>query len=229
MKTNKELIHNQHYFTHSDVLNLIAIGLMLAAGISYVSGVGIFSYLLLALGLPLGVILFIFDSVTRAGERELDEYIARLSFALGKAVEDDRHYEKKKHPRLGRQEISGYEYEEGLMLRIDKSGTLRSSRYTATALYPLREGLCVCSRSFSLTEDACTETVEELPYAALQPLRIEPLARTLTFGKRSFTCKGSRLVIAEKEGRAFSLPLQDDLQIEDYIAAINKLIRAAQE
>ena len=229
MKMNKELLHNQHYFTRSDLLNLVAIGLMLAAGIGYVLNFGLISYLLLAFGLPLGAILFIVNSITRSSEKDLDEYISRLTEDVGRAVEDDKHFDRKIQTRLQKHTVSGYEYRDGVMLRRDKSGKLRASVFTKSRIYPFHEALCIASRTVSLVEDEKSEWTEEIPFVSIACLRVSREEKLLSFGKQQFTAKYIRLVIVRTEGEPFSLPMREDLELEEFLDTLNKQIQKSKQ
>ncbi|MBQ8351455.1 MAG: hypothetical protein IJY20_05380 [Clostridia bacterium] len=229
MKPNKELLHNKHYFERSELMNLVALGLMLAAAISYVVGRGLISYLLLAFGLPLGAFLFIYNSITRSNEKDLDEYISRMTEDLGLTVENDKHFEKKMQARLEKHTVSGYEYREGVMLRQDKSGKLRSSLFTKTRLYPFREALCVNSRTISLVEEEKSEWTEEIAFSEILSLHIQEEERSLFFGKKSFTVKDIRLVIERAGGETISLPMREDLELNEFLDTLNKQIAKSKQ
>jgi hypothetical protein len=148
---------------------------------------------------------------------------------VGRAVEDDKHFERKIQARLQKHTVSGYEYREGVMLRQDKSGKLRASLFTKSRIYPFREAVCVASRTVSLIDSETSEWTEEIPFSTIECLRVSREERQLSFGNKQFAVKDIRLLIERTEGEAVSLPMREDLELEEFLETLNKQIEKSKQ
>lgn len=229
MKTNKkELLHNTHYFTRSELPSYIGIGLMVLAGILYFAGRGMWTYLSVVVGLPVGFLLFLITSITRSSEKDIDAFIALRTEDVGTEVENDKHYEKKSLRRLPPHRVEGYEYADGLLLRRDKKGSLRSSHYTKTAVYAFTTGVCFASRTLSLVDEETKETRVEIPYADIRSIRVGEESKTLTFGKKTFEAKQTCLLVEAANVR-LAFPMQASLETDEFLENLNRQIALAQK
>ncbi|MBQ2767957.1 MAG: hypothetical protein IJF49_07790 [Clostridia bacterium] len=216
--------HNVNYFKKSDGLKTIGTGMMVVGilglwlGWSY----SYYLYFISTIALPVGLVLFMFGSVGRASEEDMDSCIKSIGDGLDSLLENDKKLSKKRLAHISPMMAEGYEYSDGLMYTKAKSGTVRSSEYTKAILYILSDSLCIVRRTASLIADnARTETVE-IPYDMLAQAEIRTADKTVSFGKRQFHVKETRLFVTYGDALVFSTPIHNDITADQFVDKIRK-------
>ncbi len=224
MATKKELKSNTNYFLKNETMKFVGIGLMILSAVLFYFGWGWIAYILTCTGLPVGFILFLFSTFGRSSEGDIDEYIKKNTQNVELKTEDDKHFEKRLSKRVDHITAEGYEYSGDVMLKKAKNGTIRSSLYTKSVIYPLDNALFISSRTISLISDEKHDEVLEIPYANITSLRFEDEYKQLSFRKNSFRTKVSTLIIEDSDGKSLCLPMHSSVETDTFVERINELI-----
>ena len=224
MNTKKDFKPNANYFLRNEAMKFVGIGLMLLSAFLFYFGWGWISYIIMSLGLPVGFLLFLFSTFGRSSESDIDLYIKNATQAIEINTEEDKAFEKRMSKRLSPETAEGYEYSDGVMLKKAKNGTIRSSVYTKSILYPLDNALFISYRTVSLISDEITEEKIEIPYSDITSLRFEEVHEQLKFRKASFRTRVSRLIIDYSDGKTLRLPIQSSVQTDTFVERINEFI-----
>ncbi len=216
--------HNINYYKKSDTMKLVGIALALVGFAMLFFGFGWISYILATIGLPTGVVLFFVGSAARSSEADIDECIKRGSEGMEVALEDDRHYAKRIIKHQPPITLEGYEYDDDLMFKKAKNGSVRSSRYTKAIVYILSDRLYVSEGSIYLTEDRVDKRILELGYEDISKVEIHREEKSVSFNKKSFAVKVCRFEVYVKDSVEWSVPMNDDVGIEKTIEKLNLMI-----
>jgi hypothetical protein len=216
--------NNLNYFKKSDTPKFVGMGLMVVGIFLLWLGWSYVSYIMSAVFIPVGLVLFFVGSSGRASDSEIDAFIKRRLGGMEVDLSEDRAYTKRVLKHIPPQSIEDYVYREGLMLTKAKNSSLRSSEYTRSLLYILSDALYIPTRTVALTEDRVDNKLYEIPYDIIQNVEIVRDRRTLTFGKKSFSAKITRLCISYGDGLTFSTPIHDDVTADALVDTIKKAI-----
>ena len=226
MKKQKGFLDNEHYFTKNETLKWIGIILIVLAGLCYFFGWGFVSYIIMSIGLPLGAILCIVGSFGRSSESYIDEYIKRhIDEKMEMVPEEDKHFTKRQLKHIEPMDFRANVYRDGVMLRKGKNGTIRSSEYARTVVYPLDTAILVCFRKISVISDERLEDSIEIPYIDISEFKMLKESRTLSFNGKAFKVTATELYIEYGDGEVFSMPMQDNIKTDAYIEKINEQIK----
>ena len=212
-----------NYFKRSDTPKYIGMGLMIVGFLLLWLGWGYISYILMALFIPTGIVLFLVGSSGRADDGEIDAFIKRRTEGMEVDLEEDRNYNKRILRHLPPESIENYVYRDGLLLTKAKNASLRSSEYTKAMIYTLSDSLYIPVRTISLVEDRVENRLYEIPYALLEGVELAREQKTLTFGKRSFVAKICLLTLTYDGGTVLQLPIHDDVSADRLVEKILKL------
>lgn len=191
--------------------------LLLWFGWSYIT------YLISVVFIPVGVIMFIVSSSGRSSDSDIDNDVKRKTEGLEKDLGEDKKYSRKILKHIPPETVGGYEYEEGLMLTKAKNGSVRSSEYTKAVIYILSDCLYIPRRTVSLVSEDVRDTLFEIPYEMIKGVEITREDKMLTFGKRTFNVKKTRLVISYGDGLTFSAPIHDDVNADALVDKITRI------
>ena len=192
----------------------------------YFVGWGIISWIITCTFIPAGAVLFIVGSSGRSGDDDIDDYIALHTRELDPGLDLDKNFAKRISKHRAPVEIRGYEFGEDLMYAKMKNGTVRTSEYTASVIYMLIDGLYIVSRNISLISDEeRADKIFELPYGEIDRVTLSSETKNFIFNKKSFTAKDTRLCIDMKGGDSVSLPIHDDLNSEQLVENIDRILK----
>lgn len=221
MKKNP-MKNNINYFRMSDSGRLIGGALLVLGLLSLWLRI---SWIATVIFVPVGLALFLYTSIVRAGDADIDAEIAKRMEELEFHPEEDpdlsRKVIKNQEPFLA----EGYVLREGLMLRRDKTSRLRSSEYSRAILHLLSDRLCIQHRVVSLVEDRTVTHSYQIPYASLQGVSILRSQETLTFNKKSFPTSVTLFQLTSSEG-SITFPINDDVEADHLVERIEKLKEA---
>ena len=226
MTNKKDLKSNSNYFLKDESMKFVGIGLMILAAVLFYFGRGWIGYILMCVSLPAGFLLFLLSTFGRSSESDIDEYIKKATENLEINVEEDKNFEKRLSKHLPVETAEGYEYSDGVMLKKAKNGSIRSSVYTKSILYPLDTALFISYRTISLVSEDKTEEKLEIPYSDINSLRFEEEHKQLKFRKNSFRTRIDTLVIEYSDNKTLCLPIQSSVQTDTFVERINELIAA---
>ena len=232
MDDRQDLKRKQNYFKQSDAPRIVGLGLLLVGFILlFCSGYLDVKYVLVIfawIAMPVGLVLFIVAGTMRTDEENIDKHIEDQLMGLEISAAEEDKYRKRllpqKHPRV----LEGYEYREGLMLRRDKVNTLRSSEFSRTLLYLLRDGFFLVTRTVSLVDSDWREQRVEVVLSDICGVELCEEQKHLTFEKHAFEARDVRLVFRYRDGGTYSVPVHRDLDLEEFVEQCGEWLGAGE-
>lgn len=218
---------NIHYFTQTDLCKNLGIALMAVGLLLLVFGWSYLSFILMTVSIPTGLILFLVGSSRRSSEKDLDAAIERATAELEPVEEEAEKLNRRALKKIAPILAGGYELREGLMLKKDKSGKMRSSKYTKSYLMPLSDALYVSTRTVSLVEDQKKDLSLQIPYREIESITLVRTERELSFQKKLLRVKECRFSVTYHTGEVFSLPIQDDVLTEQFTEDLQACVKQA--
>ena len=220
-----KLKNNVNYFKKNDSLKFIGAAMAILGFLLYYVGWGWISYIIICTFIPAGAVLFIVGSSGRASEDDIDEFIKIKTRELDPNLDLDKDYSKRIMKHSEAINAEGYEYRQGLMFKKPKSGTVRSSEYTASVIYTLTDAFHLTSRSFSLVSDEEPVTSSrEISFDSIKTVEFRDETKRLTFGGNSFSVKDTRLFFVMNDDSEISIPVHDDLNSENLAENFNHIL-----
>ncbi|MBQ9085606.1 MAG: hypothetical protein IJY47_00295 [Clostridia bacterium] len=229
MKAKNELRGNFNYFQKSEWMKYVGLTLVILGAILFVFGWSYLSYLFSIAAVPTGLVLLLARSITSSSDDDIAAYIAGHLENLEIDAENDKDFKARCLKSMEPEVCEGYEYKEGIMLKKPKKGVLRSSEYTKAILYPMKDGIRVSRHTISLVSHDEIRQDIEIPYFHIKRFEIAKEDLKLTFGKNTFALRSVRLEIEYGEDSFLSLPFGENVQTEDFVARIQKLMVSSSE
>lgn len=221
--------HFINYFRRPDSIATTGMGLLVAGIILFFLGwwfFWIFFYIGIPL-LPVGFALYIYGSSGCADENELKKIIKQNTDALSFAdVKESPDYRKRLPRNPTEEDLGGYVYADGVLMKKAKSGAIVSSEYLAGKMLLLDDALLIRTRSFSFIADELRENEMEIPFASIESVEMERESKSFTIGKKEVTVKLCSLVITH-EGVQTRLTHKDDIYADELILTLNRLLKKA--
>ena len=137
--------HNIRYFQNGDGIKTLGAALIIFGAFSFFfisSYDAVWSYVAYMLSyveVPVGLFLFYWNTSRQASDKDIEEAIEEICSAVKIPWEEDKKLSARRRKSIDPLIIRGYEYEEGVMLRKTKNGTLCSSRYIAAEIAVLED------------------------------------------------------------------------------------------
>lgn len=227
MKKDKNHKSQINYFKRSDTLKYVGIVLAVIGVALYMFGWSYISYIIATIALPIGGVLFIFGSSGRASDGDIDEYISKRTEGIEIDLENNLNIKKRILKQVPIETVEGYEYENGLMVTKAKDGSIRTSEYTKSLLYPLSDAIHIVSRKISVIADEVHDDSIEILYSSISDIRIEKEETKLTFEKNSFKASYVRFVVEYDGGKVLSLPARDNASLDNFIEKITRIMSSS--
>lgn len=220
----KHYKNNENYFSKKYILRPLGAVMGILGFLIYFMAWNYVFYILMSIFIPSGIVLFIIGSVGNSSESDLTDMIEEKTVGLEVRFEEDK-YRATRSLVFGFPPITleGHKYEEGVMLKKAKSGILRSSEYTKAIVYTLEDGIYITCRSFSLIADEIENKVYDIAYAEIDRVELVRERRRLTYAGKSFEAKVTQIKFV-RGGEVISLPIHDDIQSDEYVEKLNRLI-----
>lgn len=220
----KRIKTNTNYFTKNYILRPLGAVMAIIGFLIYFMAWNYLFYILMSIFIPGGIILFVIGSLGNSSESDLIDTIEEKTVGLEVRFEEDK-YRATRSIVFGFSPLvlEGHKYEDGVMLKKAKSGILRSSEYTKAIVYTLEDGIYITCRSFSLVADEVENTVFDISYADIEKVELLRERRRLTFKGKSFEAKITQIKFV-RGGEVISLPIHDDIESDEYVEKLNKLI-----
>lgn len=229
MKQDKKFKSNIKYYTTSEAFKFIGLGLILFSVVLYFLGLGwgFWSWLILSLGTPIGFILFLI-STGRSSDDEINTYIKLNTKEIDA---DNISFEKGFKKRiLDRQEpiyFEGFDFDGDVMVTKAKNGRIVSSIYTKAIVFPLDTGIHISYKTVSTITDDVKEDSFGINYSDIKSFKMDDQKKQIEFNKKTFTPHDIRLVIEYSDSKIISLPMQDNMDTENFIKKINEMMTKA--
>ncbi len=201
---------NIKYFNSTDTLFYVGLPIcILGAGI-------VACYFLMFYFLPyqvfigsgialVGGILAFVPRAMRSNEKDLDEAVSAMTAGYIEEVTEKFGLQKQLLPSVRPALLGAYLYgDEGLLGRRGKDDRkVRTSRYSAAAVFCTKHGIVISHKTFSLIDETTSEQVHEFLYTELADVSVVDLEHTHTDGGK---IKDARFVITAKDGTVLELP-----------------------
>lgn len=227
MKKNQNFKDHINYFKKTDTLKYVG-GVFAVLGVLlYMFGWSYVSYILATILLPSGGVLFLIGSSGRASDSDMKEYISKRTEGIELDLENNPSIKKRLLRQLSVEVVEGYEYNDGVMATKAKNGSVITSEYTKSLIYPLADAVYVVSRSISLISDEAQDTAVEVPYSQIKDIRLEKNSMKLIFCKKSFGVWDTRFVIEYDGGKLISLPARDNASLDSFMETLKRTVSSA--
>ena len=220
--------NNVNYFNVSDGWRLVGAGMLIAGLLLLWLGWGLLSWILMLLFVPSGLALFLVISAIRSSEGDLDAEIAKRMEDLVFRPEEDPELSRLVLKNQAPFTAEAYVLREGLPLRRDKLGRVRSSEYSRAQIFLLSDRLYVLHRVISLVEDKTTQAVHSVRYDDLEEAAIRRSQETLLYKKSTFRATKTTLELKHSAGTLL-LPLNDDVEADSLVERILRLRERAEQ
>ena len=220
-----EFKHYINYFKKNENMKFIGGAILIVGFFSIWLRLG-FLWFLSTLLIPAGFLMFILGSGGRASEADIDKYISNNMDKLEVYLSEDKHYRRRVLDHITPRETEGYLYDEGVMLKKAKNGSIRSSKYTKAIFYVLSDELYITRRTISIVSDEKENETVEIPYDTLTGVEIVRQRGTKRDGKKSFLVKETFIKITHGNGESFITPIHDDITADEFAELILKQTKA---
>ena len=229
----KKIKDGSLYFRQKDILRpvgavLLPVGLLvLYFGYSYIS------YILGALAVPVGIVLFIVGGAKHISDNDVAEQMDHAMLDYDKSVTEMVGYERVVLKQPAPFEISAYSFGgEAAYFKRGKNGTPVSDRYTRTHVFYTKDSVILVGRSVSLTElseedgAGITDFSHHLPLTAITSAALEQYETpvTLTNTGKAITVKWCELVLTGEEGELLRIPCRNDMDVSNFVDDVNRRI-----
>ena len=171
-----------------------------------------------------GFTIFIMGNSGRSNEGEIMEEIKRRTEGIEfSEVEKDHYFHKRVPAKEEIMDFAGFVLRDGLMLKKMKNGSVCSSEYRLVRAYLLTDAFYVKSRNISLVSEEESNVTEEIPFSAVEDIKVERDRQTLGFEKKQFSVSICNIAIVYDGGKTFLLPAKDDAYVDDVAAKLKKI------
>lgn len=225
---------NLKYFKSTDTHFYIGLPLAIIGGIlfvlAYIFWIYLFWYqdmIAIALIVAGAVIAFVPRSL-RSSEKDIDAVIASQTENYAKESAEALGLTSSLARNMPPVVIGGYSFDhENALVRKGKDDSkFRSDKYIAAALLFTKQGFCVSTKEFSLTEEHMNETVSEFHYSDLANICVENGEHILANGVK---IKSAALVIVASDGKMLRIPVKNTAAIDKLCGDINYMIDAVKK
>ena len=231
MKKRKIDHHTQNridYFKKSYAVGIIG-GLILAIGcvLLWLGGAfGFLGYILGALLIPVGFVMFIVGSAKRIPDDYFETLITNQMAGLDIEIDTDKSYHLKLLDEKKEILLEGYRMHEGVMFKRLNNGELRTSEYSRTKIRLLRDRLYILNREVSLIYDEKTVTnIYEPTYDKIISVEVKREEKDITFNGNKFFVRPCLLFITTTDG-VISLPCVNAVTTDKLPRMIQKQMEA---
>ena len=225
MKPTKSQKAYLNYFNKWEGLSSLGLALIFLSVFFLAMRIAAFLSILSMIGLPGGLLLYLFGTVGRANENDMRAEIQHHAESMHfKEFEDVA--QRSLRLRLPKEEtiyaFDGFELRDGLMLKKMKNGSLCSSEYTCARVYMMTDAFYIKKHTFSFVSDEKSDTVHEIAFDRVEALTIERDSFSLSYQKNTYTAKTCFLVITHDGGNRFLLHIKDDIYAEELVEKLKK-------
>ncbi|MBQ2806002.1 MAG: hypothetical protein IJF08_03020 [Clostridia bacterium] len=223
----KQIKRNHNYFTKTDTMLYVGIGLLVVGIILFFFGYGYVSYVLASIAAPVGIVLLLVGASQRVTDADIDACIAKQTEGMAVDLVENPKFEKRMLKLIPMLPLQGYVYDDAKLHKYAKSGSVRSEQFDSALIYALDTELYIVRRRISLLSEQEPETeIIEIPYASMERPEISNESVKLTFGKQTKTVNYSLLCFKWEEG-TLQLPMQSNNDVDEFISKLNRVIAEA--
>lgn len=225
MKKNKNTKVNANYFTKTDTLKIAGIITVIVSAVEFFFGWSYIGYLISCAGLAVGVVLFIVGSSGRVSEGEISEYITKNTDGACEIGAEEKALSKRVLKVPAPLTATGFVFEDGVMLKKNKKGSLISSIYSKTILYALDTSLLIRRRTLLIAEHEVSDSEQEILYTDIKRIELTEETEDIAFGKKVFRARKSNLVIETTDGTVLLIPAADNVESDTFLSDIRRILK----
>ncbi|MBQ7379437.1 MAG: hypothetical protein IJW70_07155 [Clostridia bacterium] len=220
----KQIKRNRNYFTKTDTLLYVGIGLVVVGAILFFFGYGYFSYIAASVTAPVGIVLLLIGASQRVTDADIDTCIAKLTEGMAVDMVENPKFARRILKQVPILQVQNYVYDDAILHKYAKSGSVRSEKFESAILYALDTELYVVRRRISLlSEQEPQNEILVLPYTDLQIPKIMEESTKLTFGKKTRTVSYSLLCLRTSDTE-LQLPMQSNADVDEFISRISRVL-----
>lgn len=227
-KIDKRTKASINYFKKTETLKYVGGGILIAGLLCLWLGWGIVGFIFAFIGTPTGLVLFFIGASGRASDADMDTLIERKMSGLEIGIDNEKHYQLKLLKHLKEITISGYRFDEGVMMKKLKDGSIRTSVYCRSIVKILKDSLYIVSREVTLIEEEVTDNTYEIPYDSIKTLEIERENKRVVFNNNTLVTKPCYFHIVT-DTLDLRFPIVDAITSDEMITSINRQITLYQE
>ena len=225
---------NTNYFKISDKFQRAAV-LVLGGGVvsmllAFFGLLRFVGFMLAGILLPVGFVMYLITTTQRATDEDIKVQIDQATTGMEVDLSKITRYQRRLIPGKEPRELSGFDYDDGLMFtKTSRTADVVSSSYTKALLYQLKDEFYVVKRKISLVSEDVVNEVIEIPFENISSINYITENKSVSFGKNSYEVDYASIEIRYGEGLVLSLPIGKDVEAEAYTERLNKTVLSAKE
>ena len=106
-------------------------------------------------------------------------------------------------------------------LSAEADGVVRSEIFKKATLVPLKDELCVICATVNIPCESVKKEMVTFSYQEIDELKVTSERKTVSYGKKSFSVKDSRLEIISRGSTVLALPVKESASLDLFIKEIN--------
>ncbi|MBQ8432649.1 MAG: hypothetical protein IJX28_07170 [Clostridia bacterium] len=216
MQNGKNYKNFVNYFKKWEGAGMLGMCLMAVGFLFLWVGRSYLTYMISVFSIPVGIVIFLYGSIGRAGEADIKNVIERSAERIHfKELEEDSHLRKRTPKEYKEQLYGGYSFHAGVLVKRMKNGSPCSSEYDVAKLMELNDGYYVKTLHFSFISDEFSTATHDVPFAGIEKIEVERTQETISCGKKDFLTKSCHLVFTYDGGKRVLLPTNDDIYVDE--------------
>ncbi len=221
----KQIKRNRNYFTKSDTPLYLGIGLVAVGVALFFFGYGYISYILASVFAPVGLVLALIGASRRVTDADIDSCIAKLTEGMEVDLVENPKFAKRMRREIPMLKVQNYVFDDSLVHKYAKNGSIRSEKLESALLYALDTELYVVHRRVSLLADECDTQICEIPYSEIESIEVTEKQTQMTFGKNTRTVAACFLCI--KGATTIELPMHNNADTDEFILRVRRVVADA--
>ncbi len=225
MNNRKNFRNYINYFKKWEGMGALGIGMMAVGFLLLWLGFSFLSYILAIIGMVGGLGVFLYGSIGRAHEADLQSDIRHRAETIRFGeLEEDPHFRRRVPKTLDEEQVfEGYVVRDGIYLKKLKTGKLCSSEYMYAKLLKLTDAYYIKILNFSFVSEEKELSIHEIPFDALEDVTVVRDRKTVTaINRKQFSAKTCFLCFVYDGGKQVLLPANDDIYTDDLAEKLKK-------
>ncbi|MBO5939332.1 MAG: hypothetical protein J6Q82_07565 [Clostridia bacterium] len=218
--------HNINYFKSGDGIKILGAALAIVGAFVFYFGWSYISYILSCIAIPAGLFLFFWSTGRRSNDQDIEEAIEEICSNVKIDWVENKKLSSRRKKSFDPMVVRGYEYEEGVLLKKTKKGSLCSSRYTVAEIAVLEDALYLTTKRFSLIADECEDQTLEIPFSEIRSIELKEEEKRFPYQKTFLRVTDHRLVVRYGDDNLLSFPVNHDLSVEHFVERLQPLYSA---
>jgi len=215
---------NENYFKKNDIILYVGAVMLVIGAILLTVGKRRWIAPCCTL-MAIGVVVFIIGTTVRSNTKEIMDILQKKMEGMDMSYDTLGVPERRVLRDIKPEIIENYEYDETVMLRREKNGTV-SSKYTKAAIYTLTDAFVIRARTVSLVSDDTRNKKVEIPFDSISDISVVREEKKLTYNKKDFNITTDHLIIKYGNGYKIALPMHVDIKSKELAERLNKTVNA---